>query len=74
MITYFLECICYDDACHLKRYACNPVRKDETATSKRISNLEFLVDKFHFKNHVDSWCKKNCNPYKSVHLSKVIMF
>ena len=24
-----------------------------------------VVDQFHFKNHVDSWCKQNCNPYSS---------
>ena len=23
------------------------------------------VDKFHFKNHVEPWCVKNCDPYKA---------
>ena len=23
-----------------------------------------FVDKFHFRNHVDPWCVKNCDPFK----------
>ena len=22
-----------------------------------------MIDKMHFRGHVDEWCKKNCNPY-----------
>ena len=25
-------------------------------------------DCFHFANHTDKWCKKNCNPYKTANL------
>ena len=32
-----------------------------------------VVDKFHFKNHVDVWCKQNCNPYKSDKLQVTIL-
>ena len=62
--TYFtvLECICYDDGCHLRRFAQNPVRRDVTATSKVIANLEIVIDRLHFKGHTDDWCKRNCNP------------
>lgn len=72
-IVYFrrFETICYDDACHLLRYAQNPKRRTLTNTSERISNMEIVVDKFHFKNHVDSLCKTHCNPSKCRQLDQV---
>jgi hypothetical protein len=30
-----------------------------------------VVDKFHFRNHVDKWCKTHCNPYKCRDLDEV---
>lgn len=66
-----LETICYDDACHLLRYAQNPKRKMLTSTTERLSKMEIVVDRFHFKNHVDSWCKTHCNPYKCRKLDQV---
>lgn len=57
------ERIIYDDACHLKKYCINPLRKDITSTSKKLSEIDMVVDKLHFRNHVDKWCKENCNPY-----------
>ncbi|XP_066912461.1 uncharacterized protein [Clytia hemisphaerica] len=65
------ELICYDDACHLRRYSENPIRKDLTLTSKRISSMEFYIDRFHYKNHKDPWCRRNCNPDKSSLLKNV---
>ena len=26
------------------------------------SNLNIVIDKMHFKGHIDSWCKEYCNP------------
>ena len=60
----YVGTICYDDACHLLRYAQNVKRRDLTKTSRRISDLNIVVDRFHFRNHVDKWCQSNCNPYK----------
>ena len=65
-----LECICYDDACHLKKYAQNP-KRHTSEVSKKLSNLTMSVDRFHFGNHKDRWCKTNCNPYGNVHLQNV---
>ena len=39
------------------------MRKDITSTSKKLSEIDMVVDKLHFRNHVDKWCKENCNPY-----------
>ncbi|XP_015777265.1 PREDICTED: uncharacterized protein LOC107355240 [Acropora digitifera] len=60
-----IESICYDDACHLKKFAQNPVRSSLSVISDRLAKMEMVCDKFHFKNHTDSWCKRNCNPYNS---------
>lgn len=65
--------ICYDDACHLKKFAQNPVRSDLTEIAKRLKGMKMVCDKFHFRNHVDSWCKVNCNPYSTTDL-EVIFF
>ncbi len=65
------EFLIYDDACHLKKYACNPVRCDKTPTAQRMASLRTVVDKFHFVGHVDPWCQEHCNPYKFKSLEKV---
>ena len=67
-----VEFLIYDDGCHLKRYAQNPERSQQTETVKFISNLNIVIDKMHFKGHVDSWCKTHCNPYTFDILNNVI--
>ena len=52
----------YDDGCHLKKFATNPVRSILTDTAKRIRDMEIVVDKMHFRGHTDRWCKTHCNP------------
>ena len=37
----------YDDACHLKKYGVNPVRKEVTAVSKRVAKMDMVVEKLH---------------------------
>ena len=61
--VFITEFICYDDACHLKKYAQNSVRRNITRTAEKMAEMEMIVDRFHFKNHVDRWCKEHCNPY-----------
>ena len=60
-----LGVIRYDDACHLKRFAQNPIRCSKTDIASRICEMEILCARFHFKNHVDGWCRTYCNPLKS---------
>ena len=55
----------YDDACHLKKHV------DCRCVYPRLQNLEMKIDRFHFQNHVDSWCIKNMNPDKSDHAKGV---
>ena len=57
------ERIVYDDACHLKKFCTNPVPCNIISVSKKLADLDMVVDKMHFRNHVDRWCKSNCNPY-----------
>ena len=56
--------ICYDDGCHLKKYACNPDRAKLTQTSQKIASTNIVVDKLHFRGHTDKWCQEYCNPHK----------
>ena len=60
-LLIIVEFICYDDACHLKRFANNPKRVDLTEQTKQLAGiLKIIVDKMHMRGHTDSWCKENC--------------
>ena len=63
--------ICYDDACHFKKFSENEVRADLNEVTKFMAGLGKHVDKFHFPNHVDKWCHDNCNPEDVKHLDGV---
>ncbi len=79
MLTYLIGClslcaigfVCYDDACHLRRFTRNPMRSDLTEQSKQLAKVEKVVDRMHFKGHVDPWCKVNCDAEKFADLDKV---
>ena len=59
------KCLLYDDACHLSKHVrCRCVYP-------LLANLEMKIDKFHFKNHTDSWCIENMNPNDSQFLKDV---
>lgn len=49
---------CYDDACHLMKYATNTARRTLTPTAKRMAEMSYVVDRMHFKGYVDPWCRK----------------
>ena len=36
--------------------------------AKKIKEMSLVCDKFHFRNHVDRWCKANCNPFTTTEL------
>ena len=67
----YIECVCCDDAYHLKKIATNRIRSQLTGVVKYLRDIEYVVDKFHFKNHTDRWCKLNCIPYNSQFIQKV---
>ena len=69
---YTAEFVIYDDACHLKKYACNPVRCNKTPTAQKLASLSTVVDRFHLAGHVDPWCQENCNPLKKVSVHSLI--
>ena len=57
-----LEFIIYDDACHLAKYSMNEKVAERNKTTKFFSERKFVIDKFHFRNHIDPWCHQNCDP------------
>lgn len=69
--TLCTEFICYDDACHFRRYSRNPSRILYTEQAKQLATVEIVVDKMHMKGHIDPWCLENCNPSKFECLHKV---
>ena len=71
ILPLYLEFICYDDGCHLQRYARHISRKDLTGTTKRLAQIEILVNKLHMRGHTDPWCKANCDASAFSELDKV---
>ena len=69
-----IEYICYDDGCHLKKFAENPCRSAITPTAQKIACTRIVVDKMHMAGHVDKWCKENCDSRKIPDLDKVLFF
>lgn len=70
-IIYLTEYICYDDGCHLRKYARNPVRSQLTPITIKLANLEIVIDKMHMAGHIDKWCLQNCNPRSFADLNVV---
>ena len=56
-VTY-IGYICYDDGCHLVKFARHSSRKEITQTAKKLASLEIVVDKMHMFRHKDKWCKE----------------
>ncbi len=56
--------IAYDDGCHLFKFARNPARikAPPTPASQFLAESTIVVDRMHFPNHVDKWCKVHMNP------------
>ena len=71
MIIITLDCICYDDACHLARFARNPSRADLTPQTKQLASVKMSADRVHMKGRIDKWCKGNCDPAMILELSNV---
>jgi len=66
-----IDILCYDDGCHLRRYARNCARSQVTQATSKLASLNIVIDKLHFKGHTDSWCHSNCNPYDVKELDEV---
>ena len=64
--------ILYDDACHFKKFSEDEKRAATNEITRFMADkVGKHVDKFHFPNHVDAWCHKNCNPADVKHLEGV---
>lgn len=58
-----IEYICYDDGCHLRKFARHPSRRDITVTAQKLASMEIVIDKLHMTGHIDTWCLANCDPH-----------
>lgn len=72
---FFLQgTVCYDDACHLKKFASNPARSSLTTVASQLASVDYAVDRMHFKGHIDPWCREHCDPHKLQTLQKVHIY
>lgn len=71
IIYCFQEFICYDDGCHLCKFAQHARRKNVTTTAQKLSETKIVIDKMHMVGHTDKWCKENCDPNDFRALDKV---
>ena len=49
----------------------NTKRANQTVTAARITSINIVIDKMHFRGHTDTWCRENCDPHKFKELDKV---
>ena len=63
--------ICYDDGCHLRKYARSVKRSTVSPAATALANVEIVVDKLHMRGHTDKWCAENCDPHKFEELNDV---
>jgi hypothetical protein len=56
--------VVHDDACHMARLFGSARRalSSSNAFFKRLLGIVWILDRWHAKNHVGEWCKKNVDP------------
>ena len=69
--TIYPEFVCYDDGCHLRKYAKHPSRSLLTPQSTKLANTEIVIDKMHMAGHTDVWCHQHCDPKSFKELENV---
>ena len=47
-VLLFIESICYDDGCHLRKYARHSTGCHLTPTAKKLAEVEIVIDKMHY--------------------------
>ena len=50
---------------------CNALSTRSLQSIQSYQIYKIKIDRFHFKNHIDKWCKANMNPADSVYLKDV---
>ena len=54
-----IETIVHDDSCHLRQFMGHWLKTQPRLCFPRV---HYIVDHFHSKGHVDTWCQQNCSP------------
>ena len=52
----------YDDACHLKKFVEKNNIMVKSIRGKFLANITYAIDRLHFSNHNDQWCRNNFDP------------
>jgi hypothetical protein len=65
--------LAYDDGCHLSMFLLNRLGRFGTSILSvfllQLHKVKIKVDKFHWKNHTGTFCKRNNNPYECKELA-----
>ena len=48
----------------LKKVLHESKKENMTKVTEWLANIDMVIDKMYFRNHVDKWYKANCNPYE----------
>ena len=70
----FFNYVVYDDGCHLMKYIKNlssDLFNPCTPRSLILQSSNYVVDRFHFKKHVDSVCEELCDANKYEELTGI---
>ena len=73
--NFFTTCRLLDTLHSQGLYACGTVRSNRrsslTNTARRLAEMNYVIDRMHFKGHIDQWCRENCDPDKLEGMEKV---
>ena len=56
---FIVEYTCYNDGCHLKKYAINTKQANQTATSLCLPSMNIVINRMHFSGHTGKQCREN---------------
>ena len=62
------SCLIHDDSCHMKRFACK--HRGRSQLAQDLSEMTFVLDRFHAASHTDIWCHRHCHPCQHKELLK----
>jgi hypothetical protein len=57
-----IKCFLHDNACHFKNFLTK--RRLLTGVTQIMDRVDIAIDRHHFPNHIDAFCKANYNPWK----------
>jgi hypothetical protein len=64
-----VKCFVHDNGCHFKKFLTK--RRELSSVTAIMDEVDIAIDRLHFRNHIDQYCKDNYNPDKKEILNGV---